>query len=70
MQQESSSGRSATVARDWYHLGRARSLDEVCELVDALTHKTINAYLAQHPPGEFVVVTLGPRKLKVPDGVS
>jgi predicted Zn-dependent peptidase len=70
MQQESSSGRSATIARDWYHLGRARSLDEVCELVDALTHKTINAYLAEHPPGEFIVVTLGPRKLKVPDGVS
>ena len=69
MQQESSSGRSATIARDWYHLGRARPLDEVCGLVDGLTQQTINAYLAEHPPAEFTVVTLGPRKLKVPDGI-
>lgn len=70
MQQESSSARSATIARDWYHLGRARSLEEVCGLVDALSAESINAYLAEHPPKEFTVVTLGPRKLKVPDGVS
>ena len=65
MQQESSSGRSTTIARDWYHLGRARPLDEVCGLVDGLSQASINAYLAEHPPAEFTVVTLGPRKLKV-----
>jgi predicted Zn-dependent peptidase len=70
MQQESSSGRSVTLARDWYHLGRARPLDEVCALVDGLTSKSINAYLVEHPPAEFTVVTLGPRKLKMPDEVS
>ena len=37
MQQESSSARSSSLARDWYHLGRARTLDEVGRLVDALT---------------------------------
>ena len=36
MQQESSSARSSALARDWYHLGRARTLDEVGRLVDEL----------------------------------
>ncbi len=65
MQQESSAARSGAIARDWYHLGRARTLDEVGRLVDALTHRSINAYLADHPPGNFTVATLGPHKLEV-----
>ena len=70
MQQESSSSRSSALARDWYHLGRARTLQEVSRLVDDLTCDSINAYLAEHPPGDFTVVTLGPRELEVPVGVS
>jgi len=69
MQQESSSARSGAIARDWYHLGRVRTLDEVGRLVDGLTREQINAYLAEHPPGEFTIVTLGPRELEVPVGV-
>jgi predicted Zn-dependent peptidase len=70
MQQESSSARSSSLARDWYHLGRARTLDEVGQLIDGLTSRSINAYLAEHPPGDFTVVTLGSRELEVSDGVS
>jgi predicted Zn-dependent peptidase len=70
MQQESSSSRSASIARDWYHLGRVRSLEEVSALVDGLSSQKINAYLAEHPPREFTVVTLGPEELEVPVGVS
>ena len=69
MQQESSAARSGSIARDWYHLGRARTLDELGQLVDGLTCQSINAYLAEHPPGEFAIVTLGPRELEVPVGV-
>ena len=69
MQQESSSARSSSLARDWYHLGRARTLDEVGELIDGLSSRSINAYLAEHPPKDFTVVTLGSRALHVPDGV-
>ncbi len=65
MQQESSSARSSSLARDWYHLGRARTLDEVGGLIDALTCASINGYLAQHPPRDFTVVTLGPGALEV-----
>lgn len=69
MQQESSSARSGAIARDWYHLGRARTLEELGRLVDGLSCASINAYLAEHPPGEFTVVTLGPRELEVRLGV-
>jgi predicted Zn-dependent peptidase len=70
MQQESSSSRSAAIARDLYHLGRVRTLDELSDIVDALTCETINAYLAEHPPANFTVVTLGQQSLETPDGVS
>lgn len=66
MQQESSAARSSAIARDWYHLGHARTLDEMGRLVDALSCPGINAYLAEHPPGDFTIVTLGPRELEVP----
>lgn len=70
MQQESSSARSSSIAREWYHIGRVRPLDELGQIIDALTHKSINAYLAEHPPCDFTLVTLGPRELEVPGGVS
>jgi predicted Zn-dependent peptidase len=70
MQQESTSARSGALARDWYHLGRARSLDEVGQLVDALSAETINRFLRANPPRDLLVVTLGPQPLEVPDGIS
>lgn len=66
MQQESSSSRSSSMARDWYLLGRVRTLDEVSRLVDGLSAESINAYLKQHPPGDFTIVTLGRNTLEVP----
>jgi predicted Zn-dependent peptidase len=66
MQQESSSARSGAIARDWYHLGRVRTLNEVGRLVDALTEKSISDYLAAHPPRDFTIVTLGPEPLRFP----
>ncbi len=65
MQQESSSARSSAVARDWYHLGKVRTLDEIGQLVDALSCESINAYLTAHPPRDFTVLTLGSQKLEV-----
>jgi predicted Zn-dependent peptidase len=70
MQQESTSARSGALARDWYHLGRARTLDEVGQRVDMLSADSINAFLKKNPPSDLLVVTLGPEPLKVPDGIS
>ena len=65
MQQESSSARSGAIARDWYHLGRVRTLAEISGIVDGLSCESINGYLAMHPPEEFIVVTLGQQPLNV-----
>ena len=70
MQQESSSSRSGSIARDWYHLGQVRTLDEVGAIIDALSCESINAFLVENPPRDFTVVTLGPNPLEVPVGIS
>ena len=66
MQQESTSARSGSIARDWYHLGRVRTLDELGRQVDELSAHSINAYLDEHPPADFTFATLGPQALKIP----
>ena len=60
----------AAIARDWYYLGRVRTLDELAAIVDGLSRESINAYLADHPPKDFTIVTLGPKPLEVPVGIS
>lgn len=70
MQQESTSARAGSLARDWYHLGRVRPVEEVAAKVDALTAQSINAYLADNPPLEFTALTLGPQPLELPNGIS
>ena len=70
MAQESSLARSSAIARDWYFLGRVRTLEEVGDLVDALSAESIDAFLTEHPPRDFTVVTLGPACLEIPDEFS
>lgn len=64
MQQESCQGRAGSIAGDWFHLGRVRTLDEVNEKINGLTVESINDYLAANPPRGFDVVTLGPQPLE------
>ncbi|MGL4512912.1 MAG: M16 family metallopeptidase [Lacipirellulaceae bacterium] len=59
LQQESTSSRAGSLARDWRHLGRVRPLDELRRLIDAVTAETINDYLTRNPPRDFTTVTLG-----------
>lgn len=70
MQQESSRSRSASIAGDWYHLGRVRTLEEVSQIIDGLSCESINSYLAAHPPRDFSIVTLGPSELETPGALS
>lgn len=70
MQQESSSARSSAIARDWYLIGRVRTLDEISSIVDGLSADGINAYLTKNPPRDFTVVTLGQKALEVQGAVS
>jgi predicted Zn-dependent peptidase len=66
MQQESSSARASSIAREWYHLGRVRSMEEIGRLVDSLSCESLGRYLAANPPQDFTIVTLGPEPLKIP----
>ena len=63
MQQESTSARATALASDWYYLGRVRSFDEIQSAVQGLTAKAIVGHVRRHPPGDFSIVTLGPKAL-------
>lgn len=66
LQQESSPARASNIAADWYYLGRVRTRNELGQLVDSITCETVNAYLKNHPPGDFTIVSLGAKPLQVP----
>lgn len=70
MQQESTAAQAGSIARDWYHLGRVTSLDEVQQRIEALTPQDVLSYLRQHPPVDLTVVTIGPAPLEVPPDPS
>jgi predicted Zn-dependent peptidase len=66
MQEESTSARAGTLASDWYYLGRVRSFDEIQAAINGLTPAGIVAHLRRCPPGDFTIVTLGPKPLAMP----
>ena len=63
MQQESSSSRATSLARDWYFLGRVTTLDEVRQQIESLTVPRLMHHIAAHPPKDFTILTLGPAPL-------
>jgi predicted Zn-dependent peptidase len=65
MQQESSSSRASSNARDWYHLGRVTTLDEVRKKIEAVTVESLLDYVSRYPAKDFTVLTLGPKPLEV-----
>lgn len=69
MQQESTNSRSGSLARDWRHLGRLRSIDELSAIVDGISADSINGFLSSQPELPFNIVTLGPKPLEAPHGV-
>ncbi len=66
MSEESSRSRAGAIARDWWMLGRIRSLDEVTQKIKLVTPSSIAAMYERFPPQNFSVVTLGPKKLERP----
>lgn len=70
MQQESSSSRASSIARDWYHLGRVTTLDEVRGRIEELTVPILLDHIHSHPARDFTILTLGPQPLEVNLGVS
>ncbi|RMG40159.1 MAG: insulinase family protein [Planctomycetota bacterium] len=66
MQQELAGARASAIARDWSHLGRVRTADEIRRAVDAVSAESIHHYIRQHPFANPTVVTIGPEPLEVP----
>ncbi len=65
MQQESASSRARSLARDWYHLGRATTVDEVQAAIEVLTPERVVDYVRSHPADPCTIVTIGPQPLTV-----
>jgi predicted Zn-dependent peptidase len=65
MQEESTGSRAATLASDWYFLGRVRSFDEMQATINALTPEAIVDYARRFPPRDLTIVTLGPKPLRI-----
>jgi predicted Zn-dependent peptidase len=70
LQQESSPSRAGAIAFDWYYLNRVRTMQELSDIIGGLTCESINKYLAEHPPGNFTITTLGPQELEIQSAVS
>jgi len=66
MQQESSLSRSATLAADFYHLGRVRSIDEIRSALSAISADDVSQHAAEMDLENRTILTLGPEPLKVP----
>jgi predicted Zn-dependent peptidase len=66
MQGESTSARASAIAHDFFMRGRIRTLDEIKAAIDGVSVEQVNAFLADHEPGPFTIVTVGPKELKLP----
>ena len=69
LQQESSRSRAGSIAGDWFHLGRARTLGEVTGLINDLSAEKLNEYVQANPFRNFNLVTLGPEPLELKHGI-
>ena len=65
MQGESTSARGGAIASDYALLGRARTLDEIAEQIDAVTLDKVNAFLAANRPADLTTVNVGPKPLNI-----
>ena len=65
MQQESTTSRATSIARDWHFLKRIQTLNDIRRNIDQLTVPSVLEYVHQHPARDFTVLTIGPSPLKV-----
>ncbi|MEQ9460682.1 MAG: pitrilysin family protein [Phycisphaeraceae bacterium] len=66
MSGESTNARASALASDHAILGRARSLEEIAEQIDAIDLDTLNTFLAKRLPGPQRIVTIGPEPIAAP----
>ena len=67
MEQESSASRTASLASDFYQIGRPITTEELEATIESLTLDDIRYYWSANPPSDYRIVTLGPNALTIPD---
>lgn len=63
MQQESTMSRSGSLARDTLFLGRVRTMQEIRDMLDALTVDQVRDFAMEFAPKSMALVTIGPEPL-------
>jgi len=64
MQGESTCARANGLVTDWHLLGRLRSLEEIAQAIEAVTHQQVNDCLAVYPAKELTAYFVGPDALE------
>ncbi len=65
MQQESTMSRANSIARDWFHLGRIQTLDEIHHEIEGITVDVVQDYVSRHPARDFTILSVGGKPLNV-----
>ncbi len=64
MQGEATTARAGAAARDYYHFGRVRSLDEFEAAIEAISLDAVVAFAREHRPEPMTIATIGPKELQ------
>lgn len=64
MQGESTMARSGSLVRDWFHLGRLTTLEEIRQHVEELTVPDVQDFAQNHSAQQFQILTIGPEALR------
>lgn len=63
MQQESTASRSGSIARDYFHLKRVNTLDDIEQKLNALNVESVLDYVHRFPAENFCALTIGKQPL-------
>lgn len=64
MQCESSATRAAGIAADYAHLSRVRTMQEIRDGIEAVSVRSVLAFLNENPFEDFTVATIGPKPIQ------
>ena len=65
MQQESTTARASSLARDWFHIQRVKSLEEVRAGIDAINVDSVMDFVSEYLTQDFTLLAVGPAELEV-----
>jgi predicted Zn-dependent peptidase len=66
MAHESTSSRADSAAADHYLLGKVRSLEEIKQKLEEINIESVEKSLKDNPFDKFTIVTIGPKKVEIP----